>query len=202
MSLFRAIALKTKTLAKWIRASILLSLTVVSAVFWMASYKKPIVIQGSSCDYLFDLFHQKTEKRVTFVNGGIHCWLTIVINQEQPFVIPGFALGPIIVGVHSFAPILASDENKSILLLNNEVRQPARVPILYRIHFKVRLWLVTFGLFILALHYWWKILILRQLRQFRKQCATCGYNLKGNCSGVCPECGSIGSNVAPTSDGV
>jgi hypothetical protein len=37
--------------------------------------------------------------------------------------------------------------------------------------------------------YWWWRLSTRQLRQRDGICASCGYNLTGNTSGICPECG-------------
>ena len=42
------------------------------------------------------------------------------------------------------------------------------------------------------LHVWfrWLPYYERQQRRAKGFCATCGYDLKGNVSGVCPECGA------------
>jgi predicted RNA-binding Zn-ribbon protein involved in translation (DUF1610 family) len=50
-------------------------------------------------------------------------------------------------------------------------------------------WLVTAVLFALAAPPLARAAV-RRSRQRRSLCATCGYNLTGNTSGVCPECGT------------
>ena len=56
------------------------------------------------------------------------------------------------------------------------------------------LWLVALGLAGANLLAWYWIVRPYQLRERRLDlglCAACGYDLAGNASGVCPECGSV-----------
>jgi hypothetical protein len=59
----------------------------------------------------------------------------------------------------------------------------------------IRYWLLLtiFGLPVLGIAAWHLVIFLivrvRRLRQCDGCCAGCGYNLTGNVSGICPECG-------------
>ena len=52
-------------------------------------------------------------------------------------------------------------------------------------------WLISF------LRSWFQV----RHRMLRRLCASCGYNLTGNVSGICPECGRSVPSVPPRHDG-
>ncbi|MBU0718943.1 MAG: hypothetical protein KJ749_11895 [Planctomycetes bacterium] len=66
---------------------------------------------------------------------------------------------------------------------------PASIPAECYLKIEVALWGITAPLaLIFAALVWYRVLRSRRRRN-RNDCTKCGYNLTGNLSGVCPECG-------------
>ena len=124
---------------------------------------------------------------------------------EQDFVIgvqPRFGAGELLVPRTSNACtypglLIASPETMrkagmsmhQIVWLQQWTNAPGGCPLMYRGFARTRMWAVYIMLALLSTLIFVCGPIRRLYRRRRGLCLRCGYNLEGNVSGVCPECG-------------
>lgn len=143
--------------------TILSSIALVTTLaLWIASYWP--------CGFLF--FTSTTSWTVDLWEG------TLMVEKET-FSDPHPASG-LVVGSAPFRPFRGLRTNFVPFFYSDPHRHlQLGLPLLY----PALLFLVLPLLWLLPFH-------LRFLRRARNQCLRCGYNLTGNLSGICPECGN------------
>ena len=123
-------------------------------------------------------FHQRHWARVRIVAGNLQ--LAYARSTEVAYPRGGLTLSRGALGVFSFRTGTTRDWRWAALT--------------------VPLWVVVALLFVHPGVAWLRGPVLRRRRLSRDQCMGCGYDLAGNVSGRCPECGMYLSTDGPEND--
>lgn len=164
------------------------SAIIILIVVWINSYSQRFPYLDLKYANLIGLENKKNASCGISINHGkIACWHLQVIPSMK-YINPNWPRKD------RFGYIRTHDMCTIDALALPFSGQPDGTKLLYAIWFPI--WVPTAILFLIPMFIFIKINTIKLIRRSCNHCIHCGYNLTGNISGTCPECGTPIENTA------
>lgn len=160
---------------------------IIFIVVWINSYSQHFPYLDYKYTNLIGLENKNnTNCGISINHGRVVCWHLQVI-PSMIYINPNWPRKD------RFGYIRTHDMCTIDVLALPFSEQPNGIKLLHAIWFPI--WVPAVLLFLIPMFIVIKINTRKLIRQSRNQCTHCGYNLTGNISGICPECGSHAENT-------